>query len=267
MKRWLLLIAFLAPPAWAGALGCGFSVLVVAVTGGLALLCALLACALASHRQWTDYGPAARFAVLLLLVMLYVPEACAAPASSASSAIPDNCHKLRRDLVRIAQVEMGLDAPIATLAGQLHQESRCNPRAVSPVGAQGAAQFMPATARWMQQLRRDLAGPDPFNPVWAIRAMVIYDQWLLQRVQARTHCDKWAKGLSAYNGGLGWVIKDTRLASASGADPLAWFDAVERYNSGRSSANFTENRHYPRAILFRWEPLYEREGWGPGVCA
>ena len=48
---------------------------------------------------------------------------------------------------------------------------------------------------------------------------------------------------------------------------MAWFDSVERHNAGRSAANFRENRHYPRAILLRWEPLYAAAGWGPGVCA
>ena len=73
--------------------------------------------------------------------------------------------------------------------------------------------------------------------------------------------------LAGYNGGNGWVNRDRRLASAKGADPLAWFGHVERHNSGRSASNFRENRHYPRAILLRWEPLYAAAGWGRGVCA
>ena len=72
--------------------------------------------------------------------------------------------------------------------------------------------------------------------------------------------------LASYNGGLGWILRDKRLASAKGADPLAWFDSVERFNAGRSVAAFRENRDYPRRILFRWSPLYERSGWGTGVC-
>ena len=82
-----------------------------------------------------------------------------------------------------------------------------------------------------------------------------------------SECDRWAFVLAGYNGGNGWVNRDRRLASAKGADPLAWFDSVERHNAGRSAANFRENRHYPRAILLRWEPMYAAAGWGPGVCA
>lgn len=98
-----------------------------------------------------------------------------------------------------------------------------------------------------------------------MRAMVTYNQWHLARVQGHTPCDQWAFALYAYNGGLGWVQRDKRLAAAAGADPLSW-DAVEPFNAGRSEANIRENRHYARRILERWEPLYVRAGWGAGVC-
>lgn len=189
------------------------------------------------------------------------------PAWAAS--VPAGAEQYRRLLVRAAHAEWGLDAPIATLAGQVHQESRWQRDARSPAGAQGIAQFMPATADWMAGLYPHSLGPaQPYNPGWALRAMVTYDRWLYDRNQAASsECDRWAFVLSAYNGGQGWVNRDRRLASAKGADQLAWFTSVERFNSGRSAANFRENRHYPRAILLRWEPLYAAAGWGPGVCA
>ncbi|MDW9328117.1 transglycosylase SLT domain-containing protein, partial [Escherichia coli] len=65
---------------------------------------------------------------------------------------------------------------------QLHQESGWRPDAVSPAGAQGLAQFMPATADWISQLMPGLNSREPFNPAWAIRALVSYDRWLWQRV-------------------------------------------------------------------------------------
>ncbi|WP_416929627.1 lytic transglycosylase domain-containing protein [Tropicimonas sp.] len=61
--------------------------------------------------------------------------------------------------------EAGLD--VNFFARLLWQESRFNPGAVSPVGARGIAQFMPATAR-----RRGLS--DPFNPAEALRASAFY---------------------------------------------------------------------------------------------
>jgi hypothetical protein len=51
--------------------------------------------------------------------------------------------------------------PLEFLTRLIWQESRFDPRAVSPAGAQGVAQFMPKTAVW-----RGLA--DPFDPIEAI---------------------------------------------------------------------------------------------------
>lgn len=51
--------------------------------------------------------------------------------------------------------------PLEFLTRLIWQESRFDPHAVSPAGAQGVAQFMPKTAAW-----RGLA--DPFDPIQAI---------------------------------------------------------------------------------------------------
>ncbi|MFG4279189.1 transglycosylase SLT domain-containing protein, partial [Pseudomonas aeruginosa] len=175
--------------------------------------------------------------------------------------IPTAAEQYRRTLVRSAHAEWGLSAPIATFAAQVHQESRWRADARSPVGAQGLAQFMPGTAEWIAGLYPAALGTNqPFNPGWALRALVTYDRWLYDRNQASSECDRWAFVLSAYNGGQGWVNRDRRLASASGADQLAWFDSVERFNAGRSAANFRENRNYPRLILLRYERIYLQ--WG-----
>nr|WP_312679855.1 transglycosylase SLT domain-containing protein [Stutzerimonas nitrititolerans] len=210
-------------------------------------------------------GSLVSWAFVVALIVL----ATSCQPASADASIPQAAEQYRRILVRAAHSGWGLDAPIATMAGQIHQESRWRVDARSPVGAQGLAQFMPATADWMAELYpHSLGQAQPYNPGWAMRAMVAFDLWLYERNQAAaSECDRWAFVLSGYNGGQGWVNRDKRLASAKGADQLAWFDSVERHNAGRSAANFRENRHYPRAILLRWEPLYAAAGWGPGVCA
>lgn len=201
--------------------------------------------------------------VFIAVVTLYL----FAVRPAHSDEVPAAAQRYHRDLVRAAHASWGLDAPIATLAAQIHQESRWNPDAVSPVGAEGLAQFMPATSDWFAQMYpRQLGDRQPFNPGWALRALVMYDVWLFKRVHAESPCDKWAMVLSAYNGGLGWVIRDKQLASAKGADSLAWFNQVEHFNAGRRADAFDENRKYPRLILFRWEPMYVRAGWGTGVC-
>lgn len=73
--------------------------------------------------------------------------------------------------------------------------------------------------------------------------------------------------LSAYNGGLGWVWRDQKLAASQGADSARWFDQVERYNAGRHAAAFRENRGYPRLRSCAPSSRAMAAGWGQGSCA
>ncbi|PTU00564.1 lytic transglycosylase [Pseudomonas sp. HMWF031] len=186
----------------------------------------------------------------------------------ALAEIPVVAERYQRDLTRIAQAEWGLDAPVAMFAGQIHQESRWKFDARSPVGAQGLGQVMPSTAAWLAETFPKVLGKnEPYNPTWSMQALVSYDYWLASRITAADSCEQAAMVLSSYNGGLGWLIRDRKLASAKGADKLTWFDSIERFNAGRSAAAFKENRAYPRLILRRWEPLYIQAGWGKGRCS
>lgn len=190
---------------------------------------------------------------------------CGGFFSQANAAEPPTAAlKYRSDVIRSARVDWGLNAPVADFAAQLHQESGWNPAARSPVGAQGLAQFMPSTADWIAGLMPHLAAREPWNPGWAIRALVSYDRWLWQRVVVPDGCERMAMTLSAYNGGLGWVNRDRRLARTSGLDDARWFGAVETVNAGRSAANWRENRHYPHRILRELAPRYL--SWGGASC-
>ena len=205
-------------------------------------------------------GVALGFALVLGWI---APKARA--AESVAIAIPRAAEQYRADLIRAAHADMGLDAPTALLAAQIHQESRWNPSAKSPVGAQGLAQFMPATARWLPSVAPQTGKPLPFNPGWALRALVAYDCWLYRRIEHTLYdCERWAFTLCAYNGGLGWVNRDRARAALRGIDPTRYWGSVEKVNAGRSAANFRENRGYP-ARIFTLQTAYERQGWGPGV--
>jgi soluble lytic murein transglycosylase-like protein len=186
-------------------------------------------------------------------------------AVARAGTIPAVAQAHRATLVRCARVEWGLGAPVAAFAAQIHQESRWRADARSPVGAQGLAQFMPATARWLPEVAPQTGSPAPWNPGWALRALVAYDLWLHRRVDAATPCDHMAMTLSAYNGGLGWLRRDVHLARERGADPMRWWGHVELH-SNRAAWAMRENRGYPRRILRELEPLYEAAGWGRGVC-
>ncbi|HSI30806.1 MAG TPA: transglycosylase SLT domain-containing protein, partial [Miltoncostaeaceae bacterium] len=79
----------------------------------------------------------------------------------SAGEVPDWVPNGFRSLVAAAAVANGV-AP-ALLAALLRSESGFDPRAVSPAGAQGIAQLMPATAR-------GLGVRDPFDPSQAIPA-------------------------------------------------------------------------------------------------
>ena len=183
-------------------------------------------------------------------------------AKAAEVTIPRAAQQYRATLVRAAHATWGLDAPVAVFAAQVHTESWWRNDTVSHVGAQGLAQVMPATARWLPSVAPETGKPAPFNPGWSLRAL---DKWLWDRVAGHSDFERMAFTLSAYNGGLGWVNRDRKKARALGVDDRRWFGAVENVNAGRSKAAFRENRNYPRLILEERQYAYIKAGWGPGV--
>lgn len=186
-------------------------------------------------------------------------------ACASVAAPPIAAKKHQRALVSNAHAIWGLDAPVATFAAQVHQESGWREDARSPF-AGGLAQFTPDTANWISRAYNDeLASNDPFNPSWALRALVRYDRHLWDRaVPAASDCDRMAFVLSAYNGGLGWIQRDRRKAGEDGADVARyWLPHVEHYNAGRAEHFFRENRGYPRRILLKIQPEYAT--WGPSI--
>lgn len=199
------------------------------------------------------------FTLVVFLVSL------AAPCLAAPVEIPQRAAQYRASLTRAAHYYWGLDAPVATFAAQIHTESRFKTDAVSHAGARGIAQFMPGTSRWISGVYAHLKENEPSNPEWGIRALVTYDRYLFDRVNGADYCQRMAKALASYNGGLGWLRRDEKLAAADGKDAGYLFGVVENYNAGRSASAKRENRNYPRVILLEVQPAYEKAGWGQGV--
>lgn len=181
-------------------------------------------------------------------------------SAQAQGYPPYESLKYRDDLIRNARVIGGLGAPIALFAGQIQQESAWRPD-VSSKYAHGLAQFTPDTSEWISGMFPELRENQPFNPSWALRALVRYDYWLRERIRGDVDCDRWAMVLSAYNGGLGWLLRDKNLARSNGNNPYLWWGHVELYST-RAAWAFKENREYPRRI-FRWQHRYET--WGQGI--
>jgi soluble lytic murein transglycosylase-like protein len=88
------------------------------------------------------------------------------------------------------------------LSALVWQESRWNPQAVSPKGAMGLAQLMPATARYL--------GVNPADPVANLHGGARYLRQLLDQFDGNVE-----KALAAYNAGPG------RVRSAGGVPAIA----------------------------------------------
>lgn len=94
---------------------------------------------------------------------------------------------------------------------QLYQESRLDPSAVSPVGAAGLAQFMPAT--WADVCRRlGFNGASPHETRYAILAGAYYMRTLHDGWSSRRPVkDRWQLAQASYNAGMGSILKAQRL--------------------------------------------------------
>lgn len=104
----------------------------------------------------------------------------------------------------------GVDAP--TLAAQIEAESNWDPRAVSPAGAQGISQFMPATWVAFGADHNNDGATDVFDPQDAIPSQGSYACQNYEAVAAAI-ADGTLAGdpvpltLAAYNAGLGAVLE------------------------------------------------------------
>ncbi len=138
-------------------------------------------------------------------------EASAPRAADAADQPPSlSTHQLHDTLMKLAAPEMApskaeMCETLATAARQqalplgffvrlILQESDFDPKAVSPVGAQGVAQFMPETAQ-------EWGLADPFDPHAALRAAARFLHALHDQL------GNWGLAAAAYNAGLGRIQK------------------------------------------------------------
>ena len=129
----------------------------ISLTGRL-LICALMALNWRANAQSPESPPAAQ----------------SQPAPSDKPAAPSN-PPTADDICRAIEEDAAANGlPVEFFARVIWQESRFDAQAVSPKGAAGIAQFMPATASW-----HGLA--DPFNPIEALRHSAAYLRELLDR--------------------------------------------------------------------------------------
>jgi hypothetical protein len=122
----------------------------------------------------------------------FIPQ----PASKkpVSETAPDRSNPKNKSqeidkIIDGAALQYGVDPSL--IRAVISVESNGNPRAVSPVGAQGLMQLMPGTAA-------ELGVTDPFDPKQNITAGTRYLSQLLERYQGNQKL-----ALAAYNWGMG----------------------------------------------------------------
>jgi soluble lytic murein transglycosylase-like protein len=183
--------------------------------------------------------------------------------------IPVAAWQYQRTMTQSAYRFFGPGAPVATLAGQIHQESRWEANVTARDGGMGLAQFMPKTAEGIaRQYPQDCYPVNAYDPRWAFMCRDRFMTDMLRSVKPMTAggltvCSHWAFAFRAYNGGGGWLDRDRRLAAANGANPDRYLQ-VAAYNAGRNPLNHKINTLYPTQI-YTYGKRYEAAGWGPNV--
>ncbi|OYX52719.1 MAG: lytic transglycosylase [Sphingomonas sp. 32-66-10] len=181
-------------------------------------------------------GSAALLAVLLLLAPGVMPV-----AAQAQDASPDRTATVHPYAGHVADAARRFGIPERWIWAVMHVESRGKSRAVSPAGAMGLMQIMPAT--WASLRARHRLGSDPYD---------VRDNIMAGAAYLRAMHDRYgntAAMLAAYNAGPGradeylsrgrplpaetraYLVKlapmidsagDSQLAAATPPDPFAW---------------------------------------------
>ena len=159
------------------------------------------------------------------------------------------------DLTRRFAERYGFDWRL--LVAQMYQESRFDPQATSPKGAEGLMQVMPPTAR-------DMGFGNVRDPVTGIHAGVKYMAWMRERFERELPVEErtWF-ALAGYNAGYTRVRDARRLAANLGLDPDRWFGNVERAMlelprselakaNGHTSCGCDEPVDYVKAVRARY---------------
>lgn len=125
------------------------------------------------------------------------------------------CESYREDIEDAVSAYWGAYQFPDAWAGQLYQESLCNPAALSHVGAAGLAQFMPATWREVAGRLRLPPGSTPHDAI-AIEAGAYYQARQMAGWTAeRPDYERWRLGLAGYNAGTGNILRAQRACAGA----------------------------------------------------
>lgn len=131
------------------------------------------------------------------------------PALCYSASLSLDCRYDSEIASAVKRFSPGRDPDL--LKAQIWQESRFNVNAVSPAGAQGVAQFMPAT--WQEQTGKLGVYGSPFD---AELAIIVAARYMQQQYRfwssPRPEYDRENLALCNYNAGAGNCVKAQKLS-------------------------------------------------------
>lgn len=132
---------------------------------------------------------------------------------------------------------------------QLYQESRLNPDAVSPVGARGLAQFMPAT--W-SDVMRELGTQGSAHDDFAIDAGAYY-MAKLRHVwrKGRPPLERHTLAQASYNAGVGNILKAQTFCGGA----KLWITIQECLPRVTGTGNARETTAYVKRIDHWWREM------------
>ena len=158
----------------------------------------------------------------------------------------------------------------AVLMAQGRQESSCRAD-VSSKYADGYMEFTYNTARGEirdgtcafmgKPLSRSGVKRLMMNKEWSIRCGARYmrkNDSALKKLFPNTN-DRWLGALAAYNGGLGWIFREHKLAVSKGYPENQYYGSVDSVCK-RAKWACKENHHYPINIVGKWLPDYVEMG-------
>lgn len=151
------------------------------------------------------------------------------------------------DLIRQAAAKYLPQYDWRLFKAQLFQESKLNPYAVSPSGARGIGQFMPAT--WKEwRLNSGYPGHDETHPEASIFTAACYMAHLVAQWKSpRPELDRYLLAAASYNAGLGNVVKAQKQAGMA----LAYRDIIAALPQVTGQAS-GETITYSKRILQWW---------------
>lgn len=136
---------------------------------------------------------------------------------------------------------------------QLYQESLFDPLAVSPVGAAGLAQFMPAT--WDQIARElGLGSVSPHDSRYAITAGAYYMAKLSRSWKSeRSDLDRQRLAMASYNAGMGNLLKAQRACGGHNDYPriIACLPEITGHHSKETITYVERIEDYSFRLYFR----------------